>query len=255
MRAKGRKALVTGAAGGLGQAESAALAREGAVVLMLDILEEKGRAAAEAINAELPEGCTPVRLIVGDLSDLAASKRQVEGLAEEVGGIDILVNNAAMIPLKPIEDYSIEEWETVQRVNAHAAFALTRAVLPHMKAQNWGRIVNLCSITLNGGWKDFTCYVSSKGMLLGFTRSLARELGPWHITVNAISPGAIPTDSEMRVWGDQWESYNQFLLDHQSLKFRGSTEDIAKAMMFLVSDDARFMTGQNLHVDGGWYMS
>ncbi|MEM7568146.1 MAG: SDR family oxidoreductase, partial [Pseudomonadota bacterium] len=172
--------------------------------------------------------------------------------------IDILVNNAAINPLKPMDGYDLDEWERTQTINATAAFALAQAVLPGMKAKGLktgaGAIVNITSVTLNGGWKDFTAYVSSKGTLLGLTRSMARELGEYGIRVNAISPGAIPTPLETEVWGDQIETYEQFLLEHQALKVRGSAEDIADALLFLVSERSRFVTGQNLTVDGGWWM-
>ena len=119
-----RVALVTGAAGGLGVAESETLARAGGRVLMLDVEAERGRDAAAAINARLPAGAPPVRFVAADLADLAASAALAGRLSEEAGGIDILVNNAAVIPHKPIEDYGLDEYERIQRVNAHAAFAL-----------------------------------------------------------------------------------------------------------------------------------
>jgi 3-oxoacyl-[acyl-carrier protein] reductase len=251
MNLGGKTALVTGATGGLGVAESEALARAGADVLMLDV---KGGDAVAAIQDRLPAGAGKPRFVEVDLADVRTAQARVRELDQEVGGIDILVNNAAINPLKPIDGYSLDEFERVQTVNATAAVALAQAVLPSMKAKKKGQIVSICSITLMGGWKDFTAYVASKGTLLGLTRSMARELGPWNIRVNAISPGAIPTPLEVEVWGDQLESYEKFLLEHQALKFRGSADDVARALLFLVSDDARFITGQNLVVDGGWWM-
>jgi NAD(P)-dependent dehydrogenase (short-subunit alcohol dehydrogenase family) len=139
-------------------------------------------------------------------------------------------------------------------VNAHAAVALTQVVVAGMKARRRGVIVNICSITLSGGWSDFTAYVASKGTLLGLTRSMARELGAWDIRVNAISPGAIPTQLEREVWADQLESYERFILERQALKYRGSAEDIANMVCYLASDLGRFITGQNIVIDGGWWM-
>lgn len=251
MALMGKTALVTGAAGGLGVAESEALARAGADVLMLDV---RGVEAAADLQGRLPAGAGTVRFVQIDLADLGAAQARVRALDQETGGIDVLVNNAAINPLKPIDGYDLDEYQRVQTVNATAAVALAQAVIPSMKKKGAGQIVSICSITLNGGWKDFTAYVASKGTLLGLTRSMARELGPWNIRVNAISPGAIPTPLEQEVWGDQLETYEQFLLDHQALKFRGSPEDVARSLLFLVSDDARFITGQNLVVDGGWWM-
>lgn len=252
MEHKGRTALVTGATGGLGVAESLALAREGADVLMLDV---KGGDVVEKLAADVPSGAGRLRFVDCNLADPEAAKAQVLRLDEEAGGIDILINNAAINPMKPIDGYDLDEWQKTQHVNATAAVALAQAVVPSMKRKGWGQIVQICSVTLNGGWSDFTAYVSSKGTLLGFTRSLARELGKFNIRVNAVSPGAIPTPLEQEVWADQLESYEKFLIDHQALKFRGSPEDIANAVMFIVSEKARFITGQNLVVDGGWWMT
>ena len=165
-----------------------------------------------------------------------------------------MVNNAAIIENKPLEEVSIEEYETILRVNTHAAFALTKAVLPEMKKKQAGRIINMCSFTMNGEWSGFAPYVASKGELLGLTRSLARELGPHNITVNAVSPGAIPSDAEQRVFGDKWQEYNDWVIERQSLKFRGEAEDISNIILFLASNTGKFITGQNIHVNGGWLM-
>jgi 3-oxoacyl-[acyl-carrier protein] reductase len=251
MQHKGRTALVTGATGGLGEAQSEALARAGADVLMLDIKEGK---KADSIASRLPEGAGRVRFVGCDLSQPQAAQDHVRSLDGEVGGIDILINNAAINPLKPIDGYDLAEWQKVQDINATAAVALAQATVPSMKRKGWGQIINICSVTLNGGWGDFTSYVGSKGTLLGLTRAMARELGPFNIRVNAVSPGAIPTALEREVWADQLETYVKFLVDHQALKYRGSPEDIANAILFLISDKANFITGQNLGVDGGWWM-
>lgn len=251
MEHSGRTALVTGATGGLGVAESEALAREGAAVLMLD---HKGGEVVEAVNARLPAEAPRAHFVACDLAETREAQALVRRLDREAGGIDILINNAAINPLKPIDAYPLEEYERTQAINATAALALAQAVVPSMKRKGWGQIVNICSVTLNGGWSDFTAYVASKGTLLGLTRSMARELGRFNIRVNAVSPGAIPTRLEKEVWAGQLETYEKFLLEHQALKYRGSPEDIAQAILFLVSERARFVTGQNLTVDGGWWM-
>jgi NAD(P)-dependent dehydrogenase (short-subunit alcohol dehydrogenase family) len=252
MEHRGRTALVSGATGGLGVAESKALAAAGADVLMLDI---KGAEVPDGLRPSLPADAGSLRFVECDLAAPRAAQALVRKLDEEVGGIDILINNAAINPLKPIDGYDLDEWHKVQDVNATAAVALAQAVVPSMKRKGFGQIVQICSVTLNGGWSDFTSYVSSKGTLLGLTRSMARELGKFNIRVNAVSPGAIPTALEKEVWAEQLESYEKFLLDHQALKYRGSPEDIAEAIVFLTSDKARFITGQNIVVDGGWWMT
>ena len=251
MELKGRTALVTGATGGLGLIQSEALAAAGADVLMLDV---KGKSAAQKLQKKLPKRFGKVRFVRCDLASPKAAQKIVKQLDHDHNGIDILVNNAAINPLKPIDGYDLAEWRKVQDVNATACVALAQAVVPSMKRKAFGQIVNICSVTLNGGWGDFTAYVGSKGTLLGLTRSMARELGHWGIRVNAISPGAIPTPLETEVWGPKIEEYERFLIEHQALKYRGSAEDIAEALLFLVSDRARFITGHNLSVDGGWWM-
>ncbi|MEO1016281.1 MAG: SDR family oxidoreductase [Pseudomonadota bacterium] len=252
MEHKGRTALVTGATGGLGVAQCKGLAKEGANILMLDI---KGEDIVADLANKLPNGAGSVKYVDCDLADPEAAQAQIRKLNNEIGGIDIIVNNAAINPQKPIDEYDLDEWHRTQNINATAAVALAHVTVPSMKRKGWGQIINICSVTLNGGWSDFTAYVGSKGTLLGLTRSMARELGKFNIRVNAVSPGAIPTQLEKDVWADQLESYEQFILEHQALKYRASVEDIANAVLFLVSDKARFVTGQNLGVDGGWWMN
>lgn len=189
-----------------------------------------------------------------DPADPRGAKAAVAAWVAAEGPVDVLVNNAAVNPLKALDAYDLDEYQRTQAINATACVALTQAVLPGMKARGRGSIVNIASITLHGGWPDFTAYVASKGTLLGLTRSMARALGAHGIRVNAISPGAIPTPLENEVWGDRIERYEAFVLGHQSLKVRGSVEDVAELTLFLVSDRARFVTGQNIAVDGGWWM-
>lgn len=251
MEHAGRTALVTGATGGLGLAQSRMLAEAGAKVLMLDVKEPQ---AVEDLREQIDPSAGELVWVPCDLTDPQATKDLVSKLTTEHGGIDIVVNNAAINPLKAIDAYDLAEWQRVQDVNATACVAIAQATVPSMKTKGWGQIVNITTVTLNGGWENFSAYVGSKGTLLGLTRSLARELGRFGIRVNCISPGAIPTPLEQEVWADQIESYVTFLLDHQALKYRGSPDDVANALMFLVSDKARFVTGHNLSVDGGWWM-
>jgi 3-oxoacyl-[acyl-carrier protein] reductase len=246
-----KKVLLTGGAGGLGTAITLAFIEAGARVLALDVDRTKGeRLLAECES--LGSSAGSVRLVTGDLADLGATATLVDDLGREEGGIDVLINNAAIYPSRTIEDYSVEELETVQRVNVQAAIVCVRAVLPAMKQKATGRIINVASVTLSGGWSNLLPYVTSKGALVGMTRALARELGPFGITVNCVSPGAFPTDAE-KIHPDP-KGYNHFILDRQALKRRGRPEDIANAMLFFASDASSFVTGQTLNVDGGWVM-
>ena len=246
----GRAVLLTGGAGGLGSAMARRLRDAGAGVVIHDRDTARGASVAAALNAA--GSGPPVRFVAGDLGDLPAVRDQALALDREAGGFHGLVNNAAVVPLKPIADYTLEEYERIQRVNAHAAFALVQALAPAMRARRGGAVVNVCSITLGGEWANFVPYVASKGALLGMTRALARELGPDGIRVNAVSPGAIPTAAE-KVHPDP-DGYARWVLERQSLKYRGTPDDIAAAVHFLLSDAARFITGQNLDVNGGWLM-
>lgn len=183
-----------------------------------------------------------------DLNDLAATQAKVAS----AGPFDILVNNAAMIISKPFEDFSLEEYEEQLRVNSSAVFALTRACAPAMKSKGWGRIINLTSLSMNGQWEGFAPYIASKGAMLGLTKGLARELGPYGITVNAIAPGAVVSDAENRVFADRLDQYNKWILERQCLKSRIEPQDVADLAIFLASDSARMITGQNIGLDGGW---
>jgi len=140
----------------------------------------------------------------------------------------------------------------VQRVNVTASVAIVQAALPGMRAKHWGRIINVSSITYYGGWANLAPYVASKGAMVALTRAWAREFGADGITANCIAPGAFPTDAE-KIHPDP-VGYTRFVLDHQSIKHRGTPRDIAAAMMFFASDRAGFITGQTLNVDGGWVM-
>jgi NAD(P)-dependent dehydrogenase (short-subunit alcohol dehydrogenase family) len=246
----GKVALVTGAAGGLGSVTAAALADSGARVLVLDLPDSPGGRVAAAIEAAPGPGSA--RFVPGDLGDLDGARAVVAGLAAEHGRIDILVNNAAVYPSMPFEDYSTQEWQHVQRVNADAAFVCAQAVLPGMREAGYGRIINIASITFFGGWDLLAPYVTSKGALVGLTRALAREFGRHGITVNAIAPGAFPTAAE-DIHPDR-DAYQRFVLDHQSVKRRGMPGDIAAAVLFFAGEDSGFITGQLIAVDGGWVM-
>ncbi|MGB3814461.1 MAG: SDR family oxidoreductase [Shinella sp.] len=245
----GKVILYTGAAGGLGTQTTLSFLRAGARVVAIDNNPEKIEALTAAAARENLAGLT-VRSL--DLSDLGALRAELERVAADVGGFDIVINNAAIYPSKPFEDYSIEEFQAVQRVNVDAGIVCVQVALPHMRRNDWGRIVNIASVTLSGGWAQLAPYVQSKGALVGLTRAWAREFGAYGVTVNAISPGAFPTDAE-KIHPDP-EGYTRFVLDHQAVKRRGSPDDIANALTFLISDAAGFITGQTLNVDGGWVM-
>jgi NAD(P)-dependent dehydrogenase (short-subunit alcohol dehydrogenase family) len=182
-----------------------------------------------------------------DLNDLAGTQSNL-GVIEP----DVLINNAALIINRPFEEFSIKEYEDQIRVNSSAAFALAQACAPSMKERGYGKIINFCSITLNGRWDGYVPYVASKGAMLGLTKSLARELGPHGIRVNAVSPGAVVSDAEARVFGERLQQYNDWILQSQSLKTRIQPDAIADLVLFLASASSDMISGQNLAIDGGW---
>lgn len=249
MSIAGKVILYTGAAGGLGTETTLSFLRAGAKVVAIDNNPQKLEALIATAARENLAGLT-VRAL--DLSDLAGLRTELDRLAMDNGGFDAVINNAAIYPSKPFEDYTIEEIQAVQRVNVDAGIVCVQAALPHMRRQGWGRIVNIASVTFYGGWAQLAPYVQSKGALVGLTRAWAREFGAYGVTVNAVAPGAFPTDAE-KIHPDP-EGYTRFVLDHQAVKRRGSPADIANALTFLISDAAGFITGQTLNVDGGWVM-
>ncbi|WP_244743583.1 SDR family NAD(P)-dependent oxidoreductase [Mesorhizobium sp. L-8-10] len=249
MSVAGRTILYTGAAGGLGTETTLQFLRAGARVVAIDNDHRKIENLLEQAGREKLSGLS---MCEADLSDLTDLRSRLDTKSGEVGGFDIVINNAAIYPSRPFEDYTIEDFQAVQRVNVDAAIVCVQAALPHMRAQGWGRIVNVSSVTAYGGWALLAPYVQSKGALIGLTRAWAREFGQYGVTVNAIAPGAFPTDAE-KIHPDP-EGYTRFVLEHQALKRRGNPRDIANALMFFASEESGFITGQTLNVDGGWVM-
>jgi 3-oxoacyl-[acyl-carrier protein] reductase len=244
----GRVAVVTGAGGGLGEGICLSLAGAGAAVACVDLTEEKSRVRSEQVQAA---GGTAIP-IVADVSRKQSTEAMAAEVVNALGGIDILVNNAAIYPSRPWTEITEEEWDAVLAVNVKGYFLCARACHPSMVARGHGRIVNVASITLFGGWEKLLAYVTSKGGVLAFTRALARELGPEGITVNCVSPGAFPTDAE-KIHPDP-EGYNRLVLESQALKRRGTPEDIGNLVAFLSGDASSFVTGQMVAIDGGWVM-
>ncbi|UIK01031.1 SDR family oxidoreductase [Rhizobium leguminosarum] len=242
----GKTVLITGALGTIGKSLVERYGQEGARVIASDL---PGAQNADETVRGLAQDA---RYFGADLNKLSNLRSAVTQLSDDVGGIDILVNNAAFVVNKPHEEFSIEEYEEEVRVNSTAAFVLSRACSKHMKQKMYGKIINLTSLTLNGNWEGFVPYVASKGAMFGLVKSMARELGKYNITVNGISPGAVVSDAEWRHFGEKREAYHQWILERQSIKRRIEPVDIANLAVFLSSPQADLISGQDVHCDGGW---
>lgn len=247
MRLKGRTAIVTGGASGLGRAFTQRLAADGADIVIADLQD------AQAAAADLEKRGSRAVGVAADVSRESDAGRIAEAALQAFGRIDVLVNNAAYfsaIARGPFEKITAEDWRKVMDVNVLGLFLCSRAVVPHMRKQGGGRIINLASGTALKGNPWFLHYVTSKGAVIAFTRALARELGKDGITVNAIAPGLTLSDGVIRAWGDDRE---QFEASRRSRAIPRDEfpEDLVGAVSFLASDDAAFITGQTLPVDGG----
>lgn len=238
----GKVAMVTGAAQGIGAAIARRLARDEARVVVVDI----NAAGAEAVAAELGQGAFALRCDMGEPAEVEALFAAVK---EKAGRLDILVNNAAIVPFVAWDEVDFAHWRKIMRVNLDGVFLASRAASDWMRAQGVaGRIVNICSNTIFAGTPNMAAYVAAKGGVFGFTRALATELGAHGITVNAVTPGL--TASEGVLASPHKEAFG-FVEMLQAVKGQGTPDDIAPAVAFLASDEARWITGQTLNVDGG----
>lgn len=243
-------ALVTGAGGALGSAIALRLAADGHVVAVVDIDEESAARTAERI-----QGAGGVALAVEcDLRSPAAIEQAFTQTHSNLGPVSVLVNNAAVFPSGPFVDVSVPEHDDTITVNQRGYFLCSQnAARSMIEDGRGGSIVNIASITWHGYWTQMVPYVAAKGAIVAMTRALARELGLHEIRVNAVAPGAFPTQAE-RAQHDDLAAYERRILDSQALKRRGTFEELAAAVSFLAGPESSFITGQTLNVDGGWVM-
>jgi 3-oxoacyl-[acyl-carrier protein] reductase len=246
MSVEGKAAIVTGAATGIGRATARLLAERGARVVAAGLQPDELAKTVETISDAGGEAIA----VDADLSDPRAIEQLAARAQEAFGGTDILVNNAAIYPIGPWHEMDAEQWDAVFATNIRGYFLLARAVRPQMIARGGGAVVNVSSVTFFTGNALLLAYVASKGAVIGFTRALAREAGPDGIRANAVAPGAFPT-AATEIHADQ-EGLWRGVLENQAIKRRGEVEDVARAIAFFASDDASFVSGQTLLVDGGW---
>lgn len=241
MRLAGKRAVVTGASSGIGEAIVRRFAAEGARVIAVARREERLR----AIAGECP-GVVPC---AADVADAAAATRIVSAAEEQIGGIDILVNNAAFQAIARIDRLALDDWDRSLATNLSGPFRLCRAAIPALKASGAGRIINVSSLMGERADAGFAAYAASKAGLVALTRILAVELGRFGITANYILPGPVRTPMVEDVFRN--EAVRAALLAKMPLHRAGEPAEIAAGALFLASDESAFMTGQGLVMDGG----
>ena len=249
-RLAGRAAIVTGGAKGIGRHYSLALAAEGARVMIADIAD--GEEVAREIAAA--HGANSVASAIADVSDEGAVSRLVAAAIERFGRIDILVNNAALFaPLaeQKCTEIDVATWDQVMAVNLRGPFLMVKHVAPHMRAQGYGKIINIGSGTAYRGIPWMLHYVTSKGGITAFTRALARELGEHGIRVNTLAPGFTLSDTVVRENPGHVQTARERAIQSRSLRRDETPQDLLGALVFLASADSDFVTGQTLAVDGG----
>lgn len=247
-RHQGKTVVISGAAAGIGQAAAVRLAEEGARIVIAD------RAEAQD-TLRLIEGvgglAVAVKCDVSDPASVAALKQAVE---KDGGHCDILVNNAGIYPMQTFDEISFDDWRRVLAVNLDSMFLMTKALAGGMRRRRWGRVINIASDTVNLLVPNLVHYIASKGGVIGFTRSLATEFGEHGVTVNAIAPGLTRTPGTInqKIPGGMTPAALFDIMAHtQSIKRSELATDLVGAVSFLASDDAAFITGQTLYVNGG----
>ena len=251
---RGRVAVVTGGAQGIGQAIVGSLAANGTAVALLDIEEATARQTADEFMAQ---GLNVVPF-VADVSDPARMKEVGDEIVARFGRLDIIVNNAGLNTRRdrrPIHEFSDADWDLIRRVDRNGVFFTSRALIPHLLAAGGGRIVNIASVVGLVPLRLQSAYVAAKAGVINLTRSMAMELGPQGILVNAVAPGSTLTRGTRALFYGADGAYSQnaaSLIAHIPLGRPGEPEEIAHAVLFLVAPEASYITGTVLPVDGGW---
>jgi NAD(P)-dependent dehydrogenase (short-subunit alcohol dehydrogenase family) len=242
-----RAVLVTGGATGIGESLVRHFARQGSRVAFFDIQHEPAHALVQSLAAE---GCAVPLFIRCDLTSIPALQESVAQVLARFGGLDVLVNNAANDQRHSVDEVTPEYWDHSMAVNLRPQFFTIQAVLPAMRSAQRGSIINMSSISWIIPSTGVPLYVAAKAAIVGLTRTLAHELGPDNIRVNAVLPGAIATERQQRLW--YTPEYKAEILASQALKRDILPEDVARLVLFLAADDSSAITNQSYIVDGGW---
>lgn len=244
---KGRVVLITGGASGIGEAIVTHFAEQGATVAFFDVQDEPGRALADQLVAR---GCPQPSYFHCDLTDLSALQAAVAQVLAAHRTVDVLINNAANDQRHTIDEVTPEYWDHSMAVNLRPQFFMIQAVLGAMKAAGRGSIINMSSISWMIPSTGLPLYVAAKAAIVGLTRTMAHELGPSGIRVNAVLPGAIATERQKKLW--YTPEYKAEILASQAIKRDILPDDVARLVLFLAADDSSAITNQSYIVDGGW---
>lgn len=243
----GRVVIITGGGQGIGRAYAHHFAAQGAIPVIAELNGENG----ENVKREVEEKGGRAMAVQTDVGSLQSATDLADAVMRAHGRIDCLINNAAVfsrITMAPFWELPVDEWESAIQVNVNGSFYCSRAVVPAMLEAKWGRIVNVSSGTVRSGPPNYTHYVTSKSAMIGMSRSMARELGPWNITVNTFVPGVTKTEVDRpSVSGAMFEKR----MKTQCLQRLTTLEDLSRLMMFICSEEAAYITGQTLSADGG----
>lgn len=250
-RLDGRVALITGASWGIGAAVARTFASEGASVVVSPYPDERMEQLADGVVDSIIEAGGRAIRASADVTSREQIDAAVAAAEREFGDVDILVTNAAWANRLPFHEIPAEQWDHTLAVNLRGAFLCAQACYEGMLRRGRGSIIAVTSVTVEVGMAGLLDYVSSKAGLIGFTRALARELGPHHIRVNAVMPGAIRTEQEIELGFDEAE-LAVVMAERQCLPQRGFADDLTGAFLFLASDESSFVSGQVINVDGGW---
>ena len=251
MELQGRVAIVTGGGRGIGRAIALSLAQDGANVGILDVILENAQKVAEEVSRSGHRGLAKKV----DLTDYAETQRVVKEIYEELGSIDILVNNAGIDQPKPFLETNETFWDRFIAVNYKSFLIGCHVCIPYMMIQNWGRIINMGSDAGRVGTAGEVIYGGTKGAIMASSKALAREVAPYQITVNCVSPGPIDTDIWKNLAADEkGKKIAEGVVRSIPLRRIGQPEDVASIVAFLASDKAEYVTGQVWSVDGGLTM-
>ena len=250
MRLEDKVAIITGAGQGIGRVYADKFVEQGAKVVIAEHNEVTGRKVADEIASKGYDAW----FIRTDVSDEESTQAMARGTMDKYGRVDILINNAAMfstLGFKPFDQIPIGEWDNVMAVNLRGLWLCCKAVVPFMKAQNKGKIINVSSSAWDTGRPFYLHYTTSKAGVVGFTRALARELGDWNISVNCVAYAGVITEIERESYPPEAQKGQ---LSQQCIKRSPVPEELIGTVMFLASEDSDFLTGQTIHPNGGIYL-